>query len=381
MTPSRTERACALAIGTVALLMIGLQPLLLGEMVERRVLTLEGVGLVAMGEIVAVGLGVLAGDAWLPVARLRRIVAAGALAAAGCDLATLQAAGDAGFTTLRVAAGLAEGVLVWAATAVIVRSARPDRLAGIFLVVQTLGQAAVAAVLALVVVPRAGWAGGFVVLAALAALALLPAWHLPAGLRPLPARPGPAGRRGFGEALVLGVPFCQLAAIGALWAYLEPLGRRAGLDGTAAQSLVSGVLVVQVLGGSAAAGLVRRLGAAGTLASGTVVLAGLAGAIGLAAAPDVLRFVLLCLVFGFVWLFLMPFHIRLAFDADASGRVAVLVPAAQLIGSAFGPLAASFVVSGDDAQQVPWVSAAFALAALGVLAAARTRRRVRTGVA
>ena len=66
------------------------------------------------------------------------------------------------------------------------------------------------------------------------------------------------------------------------------------------------------------------------------------------------------------------FDTFLAFDADAAGRVAVLVPGLQLLGTALGPLCASlFLVSEDDAHSVPGVCAGFALAALCLLIAGR----------
>jgi hypothetical protein len=55
----------ALVVGSVALLMLGLRPILLGERVAKEIITLEGVGLVDMGEIIALGLGVVLGDALL----------------------------------------------------------------------------------------------------------------------------------------------------------------------------------------------------------------------------------------------------------------------------------------------------------------------------
>ena len=57
----------ALLIGSIALLMLGLQPILLGELVDRHIITMEGVGIIAMGEIVTLGLGVALGDALLPL--------------------------------------------------------------------------------------------------------------------------------------------------------------------------------------------------------------------------------------------------------------------------------------------------------------------------
>jgi len=78
-------------------------------------------------------------------------------------------------------------------------------------------------------------------------------------------------------------------------------------------------------------------------------------------AGNTLLFVATCALFGFVWLFMLPFQIGLAFCVDPSGRVAGQLPAAQLLGSALGPLVASFTVHGEDVTPVPLVSAGFAI--------------------
>lgn len=357
----------ALAVGSVALLIPGLQPILLGELVARHALTLEGVGIVAMGEIIALGLGVVLGNALLPPGRLRQVCAAAALFVAVADVATLRLSGDAALAGMRALCGLGEGVLVWVTTSIIVRARAPDRLAGIFLVSQTLAQAAVAALLAWVVIPAAGWQGGFAVLAALTLALLAVARWLPAHLTALVA-PGSA-RLPLTGGTVLSclVVICQMAAIGSLWAYLDPLGRAAGYDGTAVQLLVALVLLFQVLGGSAAAVLVRRSAAVPVLLAGALLQAACAWSIHAIAGPAVERFAVSCAAFGFIWMFVMPFHVRLAFAADPAGRVAMLVPALQLLGVALGPLAAALFVAGDDARPVPAVCAAFALAAAVLL--------------
>jgi MFS transporter, DHA1 family, inner membrane transport protein len=366
---TRRHIAAALAIGTLAVLMIGLQPILLGELVERQVVSLEGVGLVAMGEIVGLGLGIVLGDALLPWSRLRLIALASALVSVALDLATLWAHGDGQMLAVRAAAGLAEGVLVWGATGVIVRTRDPARLGGVFFVTQTIAQAVVGALLANAVLPHGGWKAGFAALAGLTLLALPLAFIQPARLQPL-APPAASGFRwSASTALPLVMVFLQLAAIGAFWAYLEPLGKAAGLDARAAQTLISGVLVMQVLGGLAATVAVRRLPVLPTLAAGSVLLA--VFAVG-SQGGGALVFGLACAAFGFAWLFLFPFQIAVAFRVDPSGRLAMLVPAAQLLGSAFGPLVGSLLVSGDDASPVPMLAAAFAVAgALMVLGARR----------
>jgi hypothetical protein len=116
---------------------------------------------------------------------------------------------------------------------------------------------------------------------------------------------------------------------------------------------------------------VRRLAVVPTLVACSVALAAVTTTVYQLPSGSMLNFALGCALFGFVWLFMLPFHIGLAFRADPSGRLAGLVPAAQLLGSAFGPLTASFIVEGENAGSVPLLSAGFAVAAALLLLATR----------
>ncbi|MDY4339302.1 MFS transporter [Xanthomonas sp. LF07-6] len=372
-----------MSIGAIALLILGVQPIVLGALVEQHLITLPGVGVVAMGEIIALGIGVALGDALLPVSWQRATAIVAALLAAALNLATVQAQGDAAFVALRAAAGLAEGLLVWVATVSIVRAATPDRVTAVFMVLQALAQIALAAALALWVLPAAGWKGGFVAMAAtcLLVLPLAAALSVPASLAPAAdaqcAATATARLRWSPATLApLLVAFLQMSAIGALWAYLEPLALRAGLDAHAAQLQTSWVLGMQIVGGLAAIYWVRRLSVTATLTLGSVALCLVAAAMYRVPGNAALGFAAVCVAFGFAWMFLMPFHVGLALRADAQGRVAVLVPAAQLIGSACGPLLASLLLHADDPAPVPLVGLGFALtAALLALWIGRRQRR------
>ena len=377
----RSDIAAALAVGSIGLLMLGAQPVVLGELVERKVISLEGVGIVAMGEIIAIGVGVALGDALLATTRMRLVAIVAAVITALFDFGSLALSSDFAFVVERAFAGLSEGVLMWTTTCVIVRSSAPERLAGAFLVTQTLAQAAVAALLATAIVPHFGWRGAFAALGILSAAAALVAPLLPASLDPLKADGAPKLKVSPAVVLTLTIIFCEMATLGALWAFLEPLGTRAGLDSQTAQTIVSGVLVMQVIGGLTATALAERLPPGRTLAAAALILGAITLTIGLAPGPAPIRFAVLCAVFGFVWLFMMPFHIGLALRVDPAGQVAMLAPAAQLTGSAFGPLVVSLIVVGDDAGPAPLVAAGFAFAALatlGALAATRGRARIAT---
>jgi len=380
--PEITSRqvAAALMVGTIGVLMVGIQPILLGELVEAKQVSLEGVGIVAMAEIVTLGLGVVLGDALLPWSRLRLITIVAALLAACLDLFTLLVTGDGPMTAVRAGAGLVEGVLVWGTTGVVVRTANPARVAGIFFVAQTLAQAALGAMLANLVIPRAGWQGGFATLGALTLLVSLLAFVQPARLAPLTPAAASGFRWSVATLLPLAVVFLQLATLGSFWAYLEPLGKAAGFDARGAQTLIAGVLAMQVVGGSMASFGVRRLAVVPTLVACSVALAAVTTTIHQLPGGSTLNFALGCGLFGFVWLFMLPFHIGLAFRADASGRLAGLVPAAQLLGSAFGPLTASFIVEGENAAAVPLLSAAFATAAAAILLVTRRQSTAATAM-
>ncbi|HET6554299.1 MAG TPA: hypothetical protein VFG49_12240, partial [Dyella sp.] len=189
-------------------------------------------------------------------------------------------------------------------------------------------------------------------------------WRL--GLHAEAVKPSVVSLRGL---FALLVPFAQMCAVGTLWAYLDPLGQAAGLTASNAQTLVSLVLLMQLVGGSFASAAVRWWRAPTTLAIGVLLFVAIGLAMHGLPVGQLAAFAVICGLFGFGWLFLMPFHVRLAFDVDPLGRVALLVPAAQLLGSAFGPLTASFSVNGDQVTQVPLVASGFAvLVGLSLLA-------------
>ncbi len=378
---SRKHLSAALALGSIAVLMVGLQPLLLGELLAQNRLSLEGVGLVAMGEILSLGLGVVLGDLLRSVFSLRVITVVAILAASGMDLITANTSGDGALALTRALAGLAEGLLLWGTVNLIVQGPAPDRVAGVFVVVQTLGQAAVAAVLAYWVLPLQSTSSyGFVFLGALTAASLLLVRWQPIRLTNQHASTTTTGFGwGLNHLLLLGLAFMQLSAIGGLWAYLEPLSKYVGLDAQSAQFLISGTLLMQVLGGCLGIILVRRVSDYSMLAVAALLLGGIALGMYFSADMGVRVFLVLCGAFGLVWLMLTPFQVRIALQLDPSGRVAALVPGMQLLGCAFGPLMASQWVVGENAEYVLLVSATFSLIALalvGLLRRCPTSQRI-----
>jgi MFS transporter, DHA1 family, inner membrane transport protein len=226
--------------------------------------------------------------------------------------------------------------------------------------VQTLTQALVALALARLPLGFLGWQAGFIVLATVCVVPLLIVTRLPrqVGTHDDAILPSLVSLRGF---FALLIPFAHLSAMGTLWAYLEPLSKHAGIVGSNADALVALILLMEVVGGIAAAIAVRHWRVGPVLALSAVIVTLIGLAIHRLPSPDPWPFAALCAVFGFLWLFQMPFHVRLAFEIDPRGRVAMLVPPAQLLGSGFGPLAASLSVQGEEVQRIPLIAAGFSV--------------------
>jgi DHA1 family inner membrane transport protein len=161
----------------------------------------------------------------------------------------------------------------------------------------------------------------------------------------------------------------------AVWTFLEPLGGKVGIDAQTVGLLVSIGLFVQVAASLAAAWLEAYIDyRLGILGCGIV---GLIAAAILGASPTLLMFCVAVLAISFVWMFIVPFMIGMTLAADSTRNTCLLVPAAQLLGAAFGPLAATAFVKGENASAVPRFGIAMtvlSLALLGLFLIAMRRR-------
>lgn len=348
--PETAHRVAALALGIVGILMAGLQPLLLGVLAGEGRLSASQIGHAATAELLAMGAAASLAGTLLAPRHLRAIAVLACLALAGANLLSVRAHGET-LTLIRALAGMPGGVLIWLAIGLIVRTPMPERWSGIYLTAQTLAQFVVAALLAAFVVPSAGANGSFIAIATLC-LAVLPfvLW-LPNHYAPLtPSQSAePAGGLPSARGIAtLVAAFLFLAFISGIWSYAEPLSRQSGHTAWVIGAAVPLSLASQVAGGLAATFLSSRLRWSPVLAlSG---LTGLALSAGLALLPSPLPFLLLSAIFGFIWLFVLPFIVAMALDVDHSHKAALLLGGAQLLGASAGPLAVSLLVTDTETR-------------------------------
>jgi MFS transporter, DHA1 family, inner membrane transport protein len=362
----------AMGIACAAALMTSVTPLLYGRMAAEGRLLNAQIGQIAPCELFALALVAGWAGARLKTERLRLKVGLAAAVFAIANLATAFATYP-WVLGARTIAGLCEGIFIWALMQVFARALRPARIQGIYLALQGGLGFLVSGAYAAWVIPRSGAIGGFVGLAIGSLLVAAAALALPEAYTPLPARSG-GGRLPTRRALS-GLFALALAQGGvmALWVYLPPLAIQQQRPGLLIGAAVSSALVLQVIGGLSAARLDRALHAPSALIGGWVMFIGVAGM--WLMAPLAWQFVLLSAVFGFLWMFGVPFGTSYIVLLDPTRRSLSFLTAAQPLGSGLGPMLASIAVNGTDVRGAILAGMAMLLGAIALLAAEIASRK------
>ncbi|QND53888.1 MFS transporter [Phyllobacterium sp. 628] len=376
--PTRIQQWAALWIGSAGLQILGLQPILLGALYSEKRVNFDELALIATAEFITIALGSVIAGMLISTRHLRAKSAVLLILLAALNYAVSYATTANELLLVRSVAGLVEGGTVAISVELIARSRHAERLGGFFISLQTLAQCLLAALLALWAVPLMGSNGGFHVLAGICVLSLAAAFFVPSEYGLLPKQVSNMdGVLTVRAILALLAIFTFFLFIGSLWAFLEPLGARYGIDAQTVGLLVSASLAFQVLGAVTATFVDRRLDYRVSIV--VCALIAIAASAVLANHPSVSLFWTAALVIAFLWMFITPYQIGLAVAADSSRSTALLLPAAQILGAALGPLAASAFITNDDVGVVPWFGIAALLCSLalfGVFLVSSRRRAV-----
>ncbi len=332
--PPRRQAVAVIALGSLAMVVASLQPLLLSELAGAGRLPIGLVLPAALAETLAMAATVAICGLLLKPEHLRRAGIAAALVSLLACLAGLWAR-DMTFLPLRAVGGAAGGVLVWITIGMLARRARAEAWAAGFFLAQSAGQVFASALVAAGLAPRFGPGGGVILAAALAGLAAVTALAIP---RAYPDLRQPLGgrlpvRRGL---VTLAALFLYFAGAGAVWNQMGPLAQAQGLTG------VSGMVVLVTLGAQMAGAVIAMEGAERigrrTLFAGVSLLT-LASYGLLALKPAAPLFVAAYGVAALCGLVLGASLFSLLNAADPSRRAAAVSASAQLAAAALGPMA------------------------------------------
>jgi cytochrome P450/predicted MFS family arabinose efflux permease len=342
-------------VSAAAALLFNVMPALLTAAATRFSLDAGQIGVVGSSYLAGFAVVAATSNLWLPRFNWRALVAGGAaisvVGLAACAFATSYGA----LLTALGVAGASLGVLYTLCIAVISENHRPDAAFGIKLTAEVVLGGAALVVLSGLAIPRWGFSGAALALAAMAGVVAF------AGLFAFPARRAltpPAERfamkgQGVGVSAMLrdwaawsGLAglFVSFAGLSALWAFLTELAPTFGVSNQAASGAFMVALVVSGAAGIVAAVLGDRLGRARPLAVG--MLLALVGAGALQWGHGLPGYTVGVVLAVGLWNFPMAYQMGMIASADERGHVAVLMPAALAIGGALGPLLAGELLTG-----------------------------------
>ena len=356
-----TQRAAVLGMGVMALMSMGVLPVLLGGLEATHRLSSAGIGLAASLQAFAVTIAAGLAASFVKPRRLRLVGAGVSLLLAIADLAVVWVPTEADILLARGAAGLCEGMLFWIATSAIARVATSERLAGLLLTLSTAMSLGAAALMSAFVLPAFGVDGGFALLAGLSLLGVVIARWLPSEYPPVEAPRSAGWLPSRGWASLLATMLYTAAGMGC-FIYLAPLATSSGLGPGVAATALTGLLAAQLLGGALASGIAGRVGYFVVLGGSTVgYFCALPLFVAHAGAPV---FLAAAAALGFLNFFSIPFLYPLTIAADSSRRTAIQSGPAQLLGSALGPLLAVWASAVWGVIGIVYMSAALLVVAL-----------------
>ena len=354
-----------IVLGSLALLMVGVMPVLLGTLADTGRLSAAGIGQCATLESLAMGLCAGLCGAFLKARHMRWIAAGASLALALLDFGSMSASG-AGVLILRTLAGIPEGILLWITVGMIARTQVPERWAGVYWT--SLVSAQLLMALSFVyIIPHFGSEGGFAALGFPTLLGLGAAALAPNFYADLPVNPDESGAPPLRGWWALLATLLFTAASGAVLVYLQPLSREAGLSADVARTSLWVSLAAQVAGGFLATALAGRIHWFTVFCFSTVLF--ISGWITLTLHPAAWLFIAANGWIGLVIVLIGPFLVPMTIEADPSRRTAMQSGATQLLAGALGPLLASFIVSDADVYGAVWLGTGLILSGLVLMGA------------
>jgi MFS transporter, DHA1 family, inner membrane transport protein len=362
----------SIALGCVALLMCGIQPLALGALQSAGRLSIPQMGTAATFELLALGCvsAWLAGQVRPRFLRWWTFIGCSILIAAN---AMGLAAGGAVFILTRTMAGIGGGIVVWVAAVIITRHAEAPRVNAIFLAAQSVTQGISAALIPVFLTPRWGANASLAVLGGTAVLVMPLIFFLPRELSFQRDATSKGSTFHHSSLFGLAASFLVMAGIVGVWVFVEPIAASAGISPSVVSNAIAASLGAQVIGALAIAAIIRSVPPFAGVAG--VALIYLLVTVALAWGHSSTAFVLTTLVFGALWTVTMSLLLPLMLKLDPTRRAALLLPGTILLGSSAGPFVAGmFATDSDIGPALIACTAMFALSVVCTWLAYRTKK-------
>lgn len=322
------------ALGTAAVLLFAVMPLIIGGMATRFALTDTQSGFVATAYFASYALLALTSPTW--VRRLNwRYTAFGAYVGLVVGIALAGFATSHGQAVFAmVVAGLGAGILYPISLTLASDSQNTDRAYALKLTAEQLVPASL-----LLLIPLLGWGVGFPPILLLAAVTvvvcLLASMGMPASGSYSRANVSAASRPavwGYLGLLALAINF---AGFGGLWIFFERIAQEQSFSPEFTNRWLAVGLVTSGLGPLAAAVLADRFGRVLPIVLGTVLALVSIGV--LSSGVDQSRYAFVLFTLPLTYYFAISYVMAVIAAADTTGKIAGLMAFALAVGAATGP--------------------------------------------
>ncbi len=347
----------AIIVSVIGVFGLMTMPMGIGVYVDTLGFTLEQGNQIVIAEVAGGALASVLAMFWINKVNWRYAILFAALCViAGNVLTVMQ--NDAGIiTAIRFAVGLlGQGTAFAIGISMIGSTADHDRNFGFVIAAQVAFGVVTLATLRPLVDSFDSIGGMYLPLAALAAVALLFVKSVPEG----PAQAEHHGGEQQGQSLQL--PIIGLVAmliwccgLGAIWAFVERIAVAGGLDSVMALRSLSVSTLLAIVGALAASALAAR-GVGRFLPVTIALLVQLAVAWLLQGEITFVELVIKASIFQVFWNLTGPFFMGAISASDTSGKVAVLIPAAQTSGFFVGPTIAGMFMADAGLAAANWTA-------------------------
>lgn len=362
----------AFFVGSIALLILAFAPIVFGALVQSGVLSDSGLGRVATAETLALALSSAVSPKLLRRRGIRWKVGLASFCFAAANVATGFAHSESAVLALRISAGMLEGFMMGATILVMVQSAKPEWLNGLFLAVSAIPQAVGAYVLPTLVIPLAGAAGGFDILAGSGVFCIVASAFIVLPPHVVSAHESIPSRWNTPTLVALVAVFFQNAGIASAWEYVERIADERHFSAQVLAVAMSGNICLQVIGASWGGWVAWRIPFYPVLVIGAGAEAALFATMALSHSQ--LSYIGTSLAVGLVWLAMSPFQIRLLLELDPSRTAAMWQVAVTLLGLSAGPIIGALAVGPGDVTGALWC--AVGLLAMSIFCYAATRAAI-----
>ena len=331
----------------VALVPIGIAPLLLTQLVVTETISSAMIGLSIFTELIGLAIGSVIGGYILRDKRQTPRLLIAMLIIIALNVITPFLSGLT-VPAIRLFSGCTAGIFIWVAVQSILNTQRPEFFSAVLITGQTIAQFIFAMFLTFFIISRFGAIGGYSMLAILVGtgIFLLPLFRGVSEYMAADKKPYQLTLSGLAALISIGF---FMAVMSTTISYAEIIMMAQGIPQSATLLVVPIILGFQIMGGFAGAIIPRQIAAKNIIFIALIIIGATTTILTMPLSVNIIYTFLAIL--GFIWLFSAPFQVGWLLAIDSSRRLAAYNPLAQLCGLALGPFGAAFLL--DEAGRPP----------------------------